>query len=167
MQETLCLNYNNSDAAIAIARPFNLAGPGQPESFVCGRIVKQVMEIEQKTRMAIELRETLSARDLIDVRDVVRGYWALVSHPDFTGDCAKKAFNLGSGNAYPVSTIISLIEQITGNQYKVQLPDTLPSIPVPTQRSDNTRISGLTGWKPEISLKETLRDMIAAARGMR
>jgi len=163
-QENLVLNYENSDAAIAIARPFNLAGPFQPESFVCGRIVKQVVEIEQRKRDALELREISTSRDLIDVRDVVRGYWALVSHPDFTSDCAGKAFNLGSGNACSLSAIIALVGEITGNHYEIRLPETPPPIPVPTQRSDNTRITSLTGWKPVISLKETLRDMLEAER---
>jgi GDP-4-dehydro-6-deoxy-D-mannose reductase len=166
-QETLSLNYENRDAAIAIARPFNLAGPGQPESFVCGRIVKQVVEIEKETRTAIELHEITSARDLIDVRDVVRGYWALVSHPDFTGDCSKNVFNLGSGNAYRLSAIIALVEEITGAHYEIRVPETPPYIPVPTQRSDNSRITTMTGWKPSIPLETTLRDMLDAERKKR
>jgi len=163
-QENISLNYDNGDANIAVARPFNLAGPQQSESFVCGRIVNQVIEIEQRKRPALELREIVSARDLIDVRDVVRGYWALVSRPDFTLDCSKKAFNLGSGNSYRISEIISMIEEVTGAHYPVKLPDTPPEILIPSQRSDNTKITCLTGWKPEISLKETLRDMLAVAR---
>lgn len=166
-QETLSLHYDNRDASIAVARPFNLAGPGQPESFVCGRIVKQVVEIERQNRAAIELHEIVSARDLIDVRDVVRGYWALVSHPDFTGDCSGTAYNLGSGNAYRLSAIIALVEEITGEHYEIRVPETPPTIPVPTQRSDNARITSLTGWKPEISLKETLRAMLDAGRKKR
>jgi GDP-4-dehydro-6-deoxy-D-mannose reductase len=31
---------------------------------------------------------------------------------------------------------------------------------VPVLRGDNTRISGLTGWKPEIALDETLVDVL-------
>lgn len=164
-QETLALKYAGRDADIAIARPFNLAGPGQPDTFVCGRIVRQVVEIGKKRRDAIELREIVSSRDHIDVRDVVKGYWALVSHADFTSDCAGRAFNLGSGTAYPLSTVIALVEEITGKIYKVQLPKEHPEIPVMSQRSDNSRITSLTGWKPEILLKQTLEDMLVAARG--
>lgn len=165
-QEEIAHEYAGRDAAVAIARAFNLAGPFQPETFVCGRIVSQIMEIEQGRRTALELRETVSSRDLIDVRDVVRGYWALVSRPDFFGDCAGEAFNLGSGNAYPIARIITLMEEITGESYPVMVPEVPPPVPVPTQRSDNSRIMALTGWQPEISLKETLRDMHAAARSM-
>ena len=165
-QEAVSLEYAGNGAAVAIARPFNLAGPGQPGTFVCGRIVSQVIEIERKKREALELREIVSSRDLIDVRDVVKGYWALVSHADFSGDCAGRVFNLGSGKTYPLSTVIALIAEITGNIYKIRLPESLPQIPVPSQKSDNSRITGLTGWIPEISLKETLADMLEAARGM-
>lgn len=165
-QEAVAHEYAGMDAAVAIARPFNLAGPFQPETFVCGRIVNQVIAIEQGKMTALELRETISCRDLIDVRDVVRGYWALVSHPDFSGDCTGRAFNLGSGNAYPIARIITLIEEITGESYPVMVPEVPPPVPVPSQRSDNSRILALTGWRPEYSLKETLRDMLAAARGM-
>jgi len=165
-QEEIAHEFAGSDAAVAITRPFNLAGPFQPETFVCGRIVQQVIAIEQGRRKALELRETISCRDLIDVRDVVRGYWALVSRADFSGDCAGKAFNLGSGNAYPIARIITLIEEISGESYPVRVPEVPPPIPVPSQRSDNSRILALTGWRPEYSLKETLRDMLAAARSM-
>lgn len=166
IQEQVALEFAGRGAAVAIARPFNLAGPFLPETFVCGRIVNQVIAIERGKRSALELRETVSSRDLIDVRDVVRGYWALLSRADFSRDCAGKAFNLGSGNAYPISRIITLIEEITGESYEVRLPETPPPVPVPTQRSDNSRIAALTGWRPEYPLKETLRDMLAAERGM-
>ena len=163
LQDAYALMFHDlKGAQVCVARPFNLAGPGQPETFLCGRIVKQVREIELGKRDALELREITSCRDLIDVRDVIRGYWSLVTHPEFSRDCAGQAFNLGSGTACPVSKIITLIEEITGRDYEVKLPKELPEIPIPSQQSDNSRITTLTGWRPEIPLKETLADMLAA-----
>jgi GDP-4-dehydro-6-deoxy-D-mannose reductase len=164
-QETLALAYGNAtDAAIAVARPFNLAGPGQPGTFVCGRIIDQVIAIERKEKAGLELLETESSRDFIDVRDVVKGYFALLAHPDFSADCAGRAFNLGSGRACSIADIIAMIEEITGEQYPVSLPRVPPQILLPSQQSDNTRITATTGWKPEITLEETLRDMLDDAR---
>lgn len=162
-QEALALLHQKQEGAqISIARPFNLAGPGQPASFICGKLVQQVTDIGQKKKTALELRETSSSRDLIDVRDAVRGYWALSSHPEFSERCSGQAFNLGSGNAYPISALIAMIEEITDRQYDVNLPPATPRAAIPSQRSDNSRMTALTGWKPEISLPETLRDMLAA-----
>lgn len=163
-QETISHWYARNGAAVAIARPFNLAGPGQTDAFVCGRIVNQIVEIERGERETLALWEISSSRDLIDVRDVVRGYWAIVSHAHFSQDCTGRTFNLGSGNAYRISAVIDLIEKITGEHYSVHLPETPPVVAIPTQQSDNSRITALTGWKPAIQLVDTLRDMLDAAR---
>ena len=166
-QEELSMSDNFGDVDIAIARPFNLAGPGQTSSFVCGRIVNQVVSIERGEKAALDLWEISSSRDFIDVRDVVRGYWALVSRADFAGSCSGKAFNLGSGTAYRMSEIINTVEEITGEQFKIRLSDTSQKTAIPTQRSDNSRITSLTGWNPLISLKETLREMLDFERNKR
>lgn len=164
-QDHLCQMYHKTrDCQVAIARPFNLIGPDQPASFVCGKIVQQVIEIEHRRRSSLELLEIQSCRDFIDVRDVVRAYWSLISHKKFREDCAGNAFNIGSGKSYPVSTVIDLLQEITGKEYPLHLPATSPSIVVPSQKCDNARIHRITKWMPRISLKESLSDMLNAAR---
>ena len=127
-QDTMSLMYHEiKGAAVAVARPFNLVGPNQSGSFICGRIVNQVAEINQGQKTNLDLLETQSYRDFVDVRDVVRGYFTLVAHPEFSQYCAGKAFNLGSGIACSISEIISTIEAITGNPYNICLLYTSPS----------------------------------------
>jgi len=156
------MHHKREGALICLARPFNLAGPGQAESFICGKLVHQIAGAG-KEKPVLDLWETSSSRDLIDVRDVVRGYWALVSRADFAEQCTGNAFNIGSGNAYPVSSIITMLEEITHQRFSIHLPDKVAVPPIPSQKSDNTRITSLTGWKPEIPLVQTLRDMLEAA----
>jgi len=147
---------------VAILRPFNLVGPGQTGAFICGKIVRQIVEIEKGKREVIELLETQSSRDFIDVRDLVRAYWALISHPSFSEGCAGNVFNIGSGRSCAITGVITTLEKITGKTYQVRLPSVPQRISIPSQQSDNTRISSVTGWTPQISLEKTLRDMIAA-----
>jgi GDP-4-dehydro-6-deoxy-D-mannose reductase len=127
--------------------------------------VKQVVEIEQGKREALELLETRSYRDFIDVRDAVRAYWALVSYTDFEHTSAGKVFNIGSGAAHSVSDVVSRVEEITGRTYVVDLPEDPPVVPIPFQQGDISRIRDVTGWRPEISLKQSLADMIEGERG--
>jgi nucleoside-diphosphate-sugar epimerase len=155
------MHHELNDTQICIARPFNLTGPGQPDSFVCGRIVGQVAGIMLQNRQALDLLETSSKRDFIDVRDVVRGYWALISHPEFSCECAGQVFNLGSGTAHSVSEIIALLEELSVHRFKVILPETPHESSIISQQSDNSRINTLTDWRAEISLKESLRNMLA------
>ena len=164
-QETLCLRYHKSKGCqIAVARPFNLVGPYQPVSFVCGRIVHQVIEIEKGKRTCLDLLEIRSFRDFIDVRDAVKAYGMLLLHNKFSEDCAGKTFNIGSGKAYAVATVIDRLQEITGVKYPIHLPASSPPILIPSQISDNSRIHHITGWSPRISLKESLSDMLNTAR---
>jgi len=156
--------YHINGAEVCIARPFNLIGPDQSESFVCGKIVKQVIEIERKKKNVLEIFETRSSRDFLDVRDAVRGYWALVSHPEFSNNCSGESFNMGSGSVYSIMDVILLIEGITGRHFEVKFPDIPPRVVVSTQQSNNEKITALTGWIPEIPFEESLRQMLDTAR---
>ena len=158
------MHHAITGAPIAIVRPFNLVGPGQPDYFICGRIVRQVVEIERGQRKNLELQETRSYRDFIDVRDAVRAYWALVSYPDFNHACSGTKFNIGSGAAHAVSDVISLVENTTGRQYVVTMPENQPRVAIPYQQGDSTLIRKVSGWHPKISLKDSLADMLAVAR---
>ena len=149
---------------VTVVRPFNLVGPGQSDAYVCGKIVKQVVEIEEGKREEISLADLSSRRDFVDVRDMVAACWSLASIPEFADRCAGKAFNIGSGKARSVADVIETIRKETGERYPVLLPGREQPIPVPTQQSDNTLITATCGWRPSISLAQSLRDMLAFER---
>lgn len=159
------MHHRAKGCRVAIARPFNLVGPGQAEAFLCGKIVRQVREMEQGKRDALELFETQSSRDFIDVRDIVRAYRALIMHPRFEKECAGRTFNIGSGRTCAIAEVIVTLEKITGRELPIRLPVTPPHISIPSQQSDNSRITRLTGWTPRISMEQTLRDMLASEKG--
>jgi GDP-4-dehydro-6-deoxy-D-mannose reductase len=164
-QEILAQMHHRAQGSnIAVARPFNLIGPGQTAAFLCGKIVRQIVEFKQGKRDTLDLFETHSCRDFIDVRDVVRAYWALISHPFFLEDCAGRAFNIGSGRSCAISEVISTLEKITGDTYPIHLPAIPTHISIPSQQSDNSQIHAVTGWTPSISLEDSLRDMLEAER---
>ncbi|MDD1657515.1 MAG: NAD-dependent epimerase/dehydratase family protein [Methanomicrobiales archaeon] len=150
---------------VAVARPFNLIGPGQSPAFVCGSIVSQVAAMERGEGDLLELAELGSKRDFVDVRDVVAGMALLLLHPDFSVKCAGKVFNIGSGRSHSVAEVLMHLERITGRSYRVELPGTPPPVVVPSQRSDNRLLMETTGWCPSFTLPQSLRDMLAAARG--
>jgi GDP-4-dehydro-6-deoxy-D-mannose reductase len=149
---------------VAVARPFNLIGPGQSPDFVCGSIVAQLAAIEKGEDDRLQLDETGSRRDFVDARDVAQAISLLMLHPDFNERCAGKAFNIGSGRSHSVAEVLMHLERITGRSYRVDLPETPAPVAVPSQRSDNRLMMETTGWCPSLSLAQSLRDMLAAAR---
>ncbi|MDD1667405.1 MAG: NAD-dependent epimerase/dehydratase family protein [Methanomicrobiales archaeon] len=149
---------------VAVIRPFNLIGPGQPETYLCGKIARQVTEIEEGRREEIALADLVSRRDFVDVRDLARACRDLAGLPDFGDRCAGLAFNAGSGKDHSVAEVLDLVRKITGKRYPVLLPEKEPRIAVPSQRSDNSLITATCGWRPAISLTQSLRDMLAYER---
>jgi len=163
--ELLALSYHAVRCLpVAVVRPFNLVGPGQSEAYVCGKIARQVAEIEEGKREEISLADLSSRRDFVDVRDLAIASWSLISLPEFTNRCAGKAFNIGSGKDHSVADVLEIIRKNTGKRYPVLLPERERPIPVPTQTSDNSLITATCGWKPSISLSQSLRDMLAYER---
>lgn len=145
---------------ISVIRPFNLLGPGQDESFVTGRIISQVSEILKGEKDSLSLHSTDSCRDFVDVRDSVSAYWSIITSPEFENICKGRIYNAGSGRCTSISSVISLLEEITEREIKVNLPDVIKPEIIPGQMSDNKKIRDNFGWNPKYSLKETLSDML-------
>lgn len=151
---------------VAVARPFNLIGPGQPVSFVCGQIISQILEIERESRFSLELQEIESSRDFIDVRDAVEAYWSIVNHTNFATECAGKVFNVGSGRSYSISDLLEFLWDIIKKKYPVTLSNRPGKILIPRQQSDNSLLFKTTSWSPRIELKESIEDMLNTARNL-
>jgi GDP-4-dehydro-6-deoxy-D-mannose reductase len=149
---------------VAVIRPFNLVGPGQSDAYVCGKIARQVAEIESGKREEISLGDLTSRRDFVDVRDLAQACSSLATLPGFPDRCAGKTFNVGSGKDHSVAEILEMVRKITGKRYPVVLPEKERPMPVPVQRGDISLITATCGWRPVIPLIQSIRDMIAFER---
>lgn len=160
-EELLALKYHRvHNLSVAVAIPFNLVGPGLPESFVCSRIIGQAIEIMAGERCVIDLARVDSRRDFVDVRDAVAAYWQLLTIEGFDEQCAGKKFNIGSGADRSIEEVVNFVRQIIGDNYAVNLPAFSPPEHIPTQIADITRIHDLAGWTPRYTLERSIRDML-------
>ena len=143
-------------ARIDYVRAFNHTGIGQNENFVLPSFCKQVAEIEKSKKPGTIYVGNLDVvRDFSDVRDIVRAY-ALILENEEDG----QLYNVGSGVGYSIKElldyIISLSKQkieVIVDQNKIRKTDT------PYIVCDYTRINKQLGWKPNYSIKETLKEM--------
>lgn len=161
LAQSYALKHN---LCVAVARPFNLVGPGQPASFVCGRIVKQAIELDFGLREVMDLGNIHSSRDFIDVRDVVTAYWQILSHDHFDRDFCGRAINVGSGSATSIREVLSIIKILIHKKVAVNTGNDFQPDLIPTQRSDNSLIMATTGWNPAIPLDQSLKDMLDQQR---
>jgi GDP-4-dehydro-6-deoxy-D-mannose reductase len=142
-------------------RTFNHTGPGQRDGFAASSFARQIAEAEAGLRPPeIEVGNLTPRRDLSDVRDVVRTYIALLG-----SGRAGEVYNVGSGQAVAMSAVLdSLIALSLAPVRVVPSPSRLRPVDVPLLVADTAKLRAATGWSPEISLEQTLGDLLASWR---
>ena len=142
---------------VLIARPFNHAGPRQPSSFVTSSFARQIAEIEAGLAEPVLRVGNLDAqRDVTDVRDIVRGYEVLVARGR-----QRVPYNLCSGQAYRVGDLLDLLLEMSRVEVRVEHdPSRLRPSDNPLVQGDASRITADTGWRAEITIEQTLSDLL-------
>lgn len=142
---------------IIMVRAFNHSGPGQLPIFVISDFCRQIAEIEKGLRPSEMSVGNLSAkRDFTDVRDVVRAY-RLLAEKGISG----RTYNVGRGKAAAVSEILEAALEMSQCSIEVKSdPARMRASDIPVIEPDVSAIFSDTGWKAEISMKQTIKDTL-------
>jgi len=157
-QEMLALQYHLAYGLnTVILRPFNHTGPGQTTDFVIPRLAQQFAAIEQvKQPPSIEVGNLNSVRDFTDVRDMVKAY-VLASQTGVSG----QIYNIGSGTGYTIQEILEILQSLSTVKVEIKVNESLVrSADVPVLVANADKFMAATGWKPQISLKTTILDIL-------
>ncbi|MBI3742477.1 MAG: GDP-mannose 4,6-dehydratase [Chloroflexi bacterium] len=157
-QEMVALRYHLSEKVRVIrTRAFNIIGPGQPENLVCSSLAKQIAAIElNRQDPVIRVGNLTPARDLIDVRDVVNAYW-LVANRGESG----KVYNVCSGRAMTVAECLDTLKEFSQVPSETIIdPTRQRADDIPIQVGDPSRITHETGWRAQISFRQSLLDLL-------
>lgn len=162
-QDLLAWQYFQSYGMKTVrTRGFNHTGPRRGDVFVTSNFAKQIAEIEKGKREPVIYVGNLEAkRDFTDVRDIVRAYWLSLEKGE-PGD----VYNIGTGKAYSMQEVLDMLLALSKTKVKVKVdPARLRPSDVPILLSDSSKFVSLTGWKPEIPLKKTFKDLLNYWRG--
>jgi GDP-4-dehydro-6-deoxy-D-mannose reductase len=138
-------------------RPFNHIGPRQSDGYAPTAFAHQIARIEAGLQPPVVRVGNLRAqRDFTDVRDIVRAYRLAVEHGE-----PGAVYNLGSGRPVAIQTILDTLLSLSPAQIDVQPdPHRMRPADVPVIACDATSFRQRTGWTPQISLQQTLRDVL-------
>ena len=161
VQDLLGYQYHHSyGLRIVRTRTFNHSGPRQHDAFAIPNFARQIGEIEAGQREpVIHVGNLESRRDFTDVRDVVRAYWLALDPQE--GGVPGEAYNICSGQAHTMQEVLDILLSLTTVPITVQ-PDPRRMRPsdVPLVLGDPHRFQVVTGWRPEISLRQMLSDTL-------
>lgn len=163
-QDFLGLQYYLSYKLRCIrVRPFNHIGPRQSAKFVVSDFCKQIAEIEKADKEPIIYVGNLSAkRDFTDVRDVVEGYYMLLDK-----GVEGEVYNIGSGRSLSAKEILDILVGLSTKKIEVLTDEQkFRPVDIPDIFCDNKKVFELTGWRPKIETKQTLKDTLDYWRNM-
>jgi GDP-4-dehydro-6-deoxy-D-mannose reductase len=145
-----------------ILRPFNHIGPRQSDLFVTSAFARQVAQAERgKIPPIIKVGNLEAVRDFTDVEDMVRAYRLAGETP-----LKRFAYNLSSGKGVKIRAILDGLLELASSKISVeQDPARLRPSDMPVLIGDNSRFCMETGWKPKVSLRESLGRILDYWRG--
>lgn len=154
-QEMLAIQYSAAGLPVIRSRSFNHIGRGQRTGFAIPDFASQIARIEAGLQEPIlTCRNTVAERDFTDVRDMVRAYTLLMEH-----GIAGEAYNIATGRLVPLRTVLDILIANSTYSGRIEIH------PSGAQREDRlcgdaSKLRTLTGWTPEFSLEQTLRDVL-------
>ena len=161
-QEQLSKIYaDNYHYRIVMTRSFNHIGPRQDARFVIPSFIERILAIKNsgKDEGVIETGNVEIIRDFVDVRDVVRAYYILL-----TKGSPGEIYNICAGRRIALKDVIQMIAGMTGvkiatkvNPEYVRPQDCLEIV------GTYYKMQSEFGWEPEISMETTIEDMLSSA----
>ncbi|MBL8133722.1 MAG: GDP-mannose 4,6-dehydratase [Anaerolineae bacterium] len=161
-QEMLAIQYFRSHGIPFLrARPFNHFGPGQRTGFVVPDFATQIARIEAGLQPPVMRVGNLSAeRDFLDVRDVVRAYVLIMAHGE-----PGQVYNVASGKVTTIQAILDTLMALSTVRISQEVdPARFRPNSQPRTWGDAGSLQRLTGWQPEIDLRQTLKDVLDECR---
>lgn len=157
-QDMLGYQYFASHGLPAVrVRPFNHIGPSQSPAFVTSDFAKQIAEAEAGLHEPVMRVGNLEARrDFSDVRDIVRGYHLAISEGE-----PGQVYNLGAERSYSIREVLDSLLALSEVPMTVEPdPARLRPSDVPEIVADCTKFRRRTGWRAQIPLERSLKDIL-------
>lgn len=153
--ESLCREFQLQTGIDTICcRFFNAFGPNETNPHLIPEIEKQLRNGARN----IALGNLAPKRDFIHTFDMANAVYALVMLENTGFD----TFNLGRGIEYAVTEIVQTFEQLLGEKITVEIdPARTRKVERMHLLANVDKLKNRTGWAPNWSIEEGIKDLIA------
>jgi CDP-glucose 4,6-dehydratase len=139
---------------VAVSRFANVYGGGDLNF---SRLVPEAVCAALEGRRPAIRSDGSPERDLLHVDDAVAAYLAIEHEVGAGGPAAGLAFNAGGERPHSVREVLDLIGELSGSGLSPEYEGAgSPPGEIDRQYVDSSRLRELTGWRPEVDLREGL-----------
>jgi GDPmannose 4,6-dehydratase len=145
---------------VMTTRMFTHTGPRRGDVFAESTFAKQIAMMEKGLIPAVvKVGNLNSLRTFADVRDAVRAYYMLVTVNPIAGEY----YNIGGTYSCTIADMLNYLISISTIKDKIKIeidPERLRPIDADLQVPDTAKFTKHTGWKPEITFEQTMKDLL-------
>lgn len=145
---------------VMTTRMFTHTGPRRGDVFAESTFAKQIAMIEKNVIPAVvKVGNLHSLRTFADVRDAVRAYHLLVTHQPIPGEY----YNIGGTYTCTIADMLNYLIDISTAKDRIKIevdPERLRPIDADLQVPDTSKFERHTGWQPEITFEQTMKDLL-------
>lgn len=157
-QELLAIQYFENFGIDSVSvRIFNTTGPGKVND-VCSDFTRRLVEIEKgiDSSKALRVGNLDARRAITDVRDVIRALDLTLERAT-----AGETYNLSGTTVYRIRDIVEMLKSMVNFEFELrQDPVLMRPTDEPIIFGDSSKLNKEIGWRQEIPLETTLRDML-------
>ncbi len=155
-QDLISFQYFMNDHIRCIrARIFNSTGTRKVND-VTSDFTYRAIQAEKTGIYELRVGNLETRRAIMDQRDLVNALM-LLAEKGTPGE----VYNISSEHIYKMRDIVDLIERLTGHKFEIKVD---PALLRPTDEKiivgDVTKLKRDTGWKQQITMEQTVRDML-------
>lgn len=155
-QDLISFQYFMNDHIRCIrARIFNSTGTRKVND-VTSDFTYRAVQAERAGTYVLRVGNLETRRAIMDQRDLVQALLLLAEK-----GTAGEVYNISSEHIYKMKDIVGIIERQTGRTFEIKVD---PKLLRPTDEriivGDVTKLKNATGWRQQITLEQTVKDML-------
>jgi CDP-glucose 4,6-dehydratase len=153
--DAIALSYRPAyGLPVAVTRFANIYGGGDPNF---SRLIPEAIAAVLDGRRPQIRSDGSPERDFLFVGDAVAAYLAVERAVGAGGPGAGEAFNAGGETPHPVREVLAAIVEVSGTDLQPEYLGTgNPDGEIDRQYVDSTKLREMTGWRPEVGLRDGL-----------
>ncbi len=150
--------HRRTGLPVVIARPFSHTGPGQDSRFVAPALAQRLVTAKRVGAPVIEVGNLEPVREFLHVADVAQAYCLLV-----TKGVPGEIYNVASGTGVSLRELLEMLMDAVGHRVIPEVAAALQRpADIPYLVGDASKLQAATGWRPRVSLPDTLHELVHA-----
>jgi len=156
----ICERMKNRQMKATVIRPFCFTGPRRGARFSIASDAVQIanMMLERQDKQ-LRIGNLDTVRSVTDVRDIAKAFYLVATKSEISNG---KIYNVCGGEPLKMREYTNMLIEFSGlSDIKMNIDEKLwRPIDIQYQDGDSSLILNELGWKPEISIRDTIKDLL-------